>query len=151
MMPSRAAWNESTRRPSSKASSIVAAASSTNPPCLRVYRNLTTPVGHWLNVRLTGPEVNAVAIDAVVDVYVAGHVGEAGYRLASVKNNSPGHNTHFSVTGIGHSQGGNLPIHVGLGAVPGSPALVDVRVTCPGGYSGDTLSVATNQTIPIAL
>jgi hypothetical protein len=113
----------------------------------RLYLNRTTPNGNWINVRVVGPAVNLVGIDAVVDVYTAGYLDNAAYLLASTRNNTAGSPPHLAITGIGHSHGGNLPIHVGLGTA----ASVDVRVTFPGGATVAALAQATDQTITLAV
>ena len=111
----------------------------------RLYLNRTTAAGNWLNVKLSGPTVNKVGIDAVIEAYTAGSLGHSGYKLATVKNNTVGGPVRTAVTSTGHSHGGNLPVHLGLGLA----SSVDVRVTYPGGTVVDRLAVATNQTVTI--
>jgi hypothetical protein len=123
------------------------AALTTNGP--RLYLNRTTAAGNWINVKLTSPpSYNVLGIDAIVEVYEAGHLDEADHLLARVRNNTPGSPARISVGGIGCSLGSKLPIHVGLG----SATSVDVRVTYPksgGGspHSDTALAQSTNQTI----
>jgi hypothetical protein len=108
-----------------------------------VFLNQTTAAGNWINLRLTGPAVNRVAIDALIEVYTAGYIGNANYRIAYLKNNTPGSAACLAITGIGHSHGGKLPIHLGLGTA----ATVDIRVTHTDGSVVDAHDVTTNQTI----
>jgi hypothetical protein len=49
----------------------------------------------------------------------------------------------LSVCGIGHSHGGNLPVHLGLGKA----GTVDLRVTFPGGKVVELRGVKTDQTV----
>jgi hypothetical protein len=112
-------------------------------PEVRIWLNRTTAVGNWINVRLTGPSTNLVAIDATIRAYTAGHVGDANYLLTTVVNNTFGSPVHLSLNGLGHSQGGKLPIHIGLGTA----ASVDLRVSYPNGDTCDLPGLTTDQTV----
>jgi hypothetical protein len=121
-----------------------------NPPSLphgavRVWINKTPAAGNWLGVRLSGDTQNKVGLDAVVEAYTAGHLGDPDYLLARVRNNTPGTPPHMSVCGTGHSYGGKLPVHLGLG----SAASVDVRVTYPSGTVEELEGVSTNAYVTV--
>lgn len=109
----------------------------------RVFLNRTPAAGNFINVRLTGPPENLVGLDAVVEAYRPGGLGQPARLIARVRNNTDGIPAHLSVCGIGHSHGGNLPVHLGLGRAD----IVDLRVTFPGGRIVDLKNVKTNQTV----
>jgi hypothetical protein len=109
----------------------------------RVFLNRTPAAGNFINVRLKGPPENLVGLDAVVEAYRPGGLGQAAGLIARVRNNTDGIPAHLSVCGIGHSHGGNLPVHLGLGRAD----TVDLRVTFPGGKVVDLKNVKTNQTV----
>jgi hypothetical protein len=112
---------------------------------IKVWLNKTPAAGNWINVHLSGDTQNKVGIDARVEVYTAGHIGEAAYLLGVTVNNTPGSPVHMSVGGEGTSVGGKLPIHVGLGPATS----VDVKVIYPSGTVETALAQATNQTITV--
>ena len=109
----------------------------------RVLLNRTPAAGNFINVRLKGPPENVVGLDAVVEAYRPGGLGQPDKLIARVRNNTEGSPAHLSVCGIGHSHGGNLPVHLGLGKA-GS---VDLRVTFPGGKVVELRGVKTDQTV----
>jgi hypothetical protein len=109
----------------------------------RVFLNRTPAAGNFINVRLKGPPENLVGLDAVAEAYQPGGLGQAARLIARVRNNTDGIPAHLSVCGIGHSQGGNLPVHLGLGRAD----MVDLRVTFPGGKVVDLKNVKTHQTV----
>lgn len=96
---------------------------------LKVLLNRTPAAGNFVNLRLRN------GADALVEASRPG-----GGLLASVKNNTPGIPALLSVCGIGHSHGGNLPIHLGLGWAD----TVDLRITFPGGRVVASPNVKTN-------
>ena len=99
---------------------------------LTVFLNRTPALGNFMNVRLRN------GADALVEAY-----SPAGRLLARVRNNTPGIPALLSVCGIGHSHGGNLPIHLGLGWAD----TIILRVTFPGGRVVTLTNVKTNQTV----
>ena len=94
-----------------------------------IYLNKTAPAGHFINVKLKGPPTNPLGLDAVVEAWASGGAGNPKKLITRVRNNTEGISAALSVCGIGHSAGGGLPVHLGLG----SAAAVDLRVTFPGG------------------
>jgi hypothetical protein len=112
----------------------------------RVFLNRTPAAGNFINVRLKGPPENLVGLDAVVEAYRPRGLGQAASLIARVRNNTEGIPAHLSVCGIGHSYGGNLPVHLGLGKAD----TVDLRVTFPGGKVVELKDVKTNQTVSAA-
>ncbi|HUU42381.1 MAG TPA: CRTAC1 family protein [Planctomycetota bacterium] len=95
-----------------------------------IHLNRTPPAGRFLNVRLAGPLGNVPAVDALVEAFAPAVDPDRPRKpLVRVRNNTPGIPAAMSVCAIGHSPGGNLPVHLGLGDVD----TVDLRVTFPGG------------------
>lgn len=96
-----------------------------------------TPSGHWLDVRVTGPEgVNRMGIGSRVNVYPAGKLGEASALLGSRE----------IATGYGYASGQPTIAHFGLGEIES----VDVEVILPHGKGTLTQKgVRANQVIDI--
>ena len=109
----------------------------------KVFLNRTPAAGSFINIRLKGPPENLVGLDAVVEAYRPGGLGQAARLITRVRNNTEGIPAHLSVCGIGHSYGGNLPVHLGLGKADA----VDLRVTFPGGKVVELKDVRTNQAV----
>lgn len=111
-----------------------------------IHLNRTQAAGRFLNVRLAGPPGNVLAVDAVVEAFTPADDARRPRKLvARVRNNTEGIPAAMSVCAIGHSAGGGLPVHLGLGRVD----TVDLRVAFPGGKVIELRNVKTTGQIRV--
>jgi hypothetical protein len=111
-----------------------------------IYLNKTPPAGRFINLKLDGPPANPLAVDALVEAWAApGPAAGPKKPIARVRNNTDGISAAMSVCGIGHSAGGGLPVHLGLGAA----AVVDLRITFPGGKVVELKDVEAGKTLRV--
>ena len=82
----------------------------------RLLRN-DAPAKSWLDVRVKGRTFNAMGIGSRVEVFAAGHLGEAQHRIG----------TQEIGTGFGYASGQPAACHFGLGGAE----TVDVEVRLP--------------------
>jgi hypothetical protein len=97
-----------------------------------LWRNRTTPAGHWLQVRLEGTRSNREGIGAVVKI--------------SSKEDPRWHDQwNHRTTSFGYASSSAGPVHFGTGAARS----VDVEVRWPSGVLQSLRSVRTDQVINV--
>jgi len=97
---------------------------------VHVWMNASGGNGHWLAVCPRGPEKNPFAVNASVEVYRPGKLGQSDALLAR---------------GTARSDG--MPVHLGLGPCN----TVDLRVTFSPGVVKELKDVKTDRVLPVSL